>query len=136
MAALAGDGRQASVFTQGTVPPFAAARLTLSHLALAATSATSSAPPDFLDAVLPIRPTPQRAFQRTADAVAFLRVYQGTRRTDPLEPVAVRMRAGAEHLTVALLTPLGSEVAMRGGEADAPREVCHRHGGKDGGYGR
>src|SRR5690606_4718080 len=52
VAALAGDGRQASVFTQVTVPPFDAARLTLSHLALAATSATSSAPPDFLDAVL------------------------------------------------------------------------------------
>ncbi|MCC7043982.1 MAG: VWA domain-containing protein [Acidobacteria bacterium] len=86
------DPRAASVFTFVTVPPFASALLSLSNIVLGATSGTSSAPPDFLDTVLPLRPTPQRTFRRVDQSTAFVRVYQGTSRTDEPEPVHVRVR--------------------------------------------
>ena len=92
VAATAGGDRQASVFTHVTIPPFAGAKLSLSHVALSAGPTVRSAPPDFLADVVPIRPTPQRHFRRAEGAAAFVRVYQGTALDAPLVPVGVRVR--------------------------------------------
>lgn len=93
VAASRGAAAQAaSVFTHLTVPAFAGARLSLSNIVMGATGTTSTAPPDFLESVLPIRPTPQRTFLRTEHSTAFVRVYQGTGRSDQLQPVQVRVR--------------------------------------------
>ncbi len=93
VAASRGAAAQAaSVFTHLTVPAFAGARLSLSNIVMGATGTTSTAPPDFLESVLPIRPTPQRTFRRAEHSTAFVRVYQGTGRSDQLQPVQVRVR--------------------------------------------
>jgi VWFA-related protein len=86
------EARAASVFTHLTVPSFADARLSLSNIIMGATGTTSTAPPDFLESVLPIRPTPQRTFRRAEQSIAFVRVYQGTDRRDELQSVQVRVR--------------------------------------------
>jgi hypothetical protein len=91
-ASAAGGQRSASVFTQLTVPSFAGASLSLSNIVMSAPATTSSAPPAFLESVLPLRPTPQRAFRRADQSTAFVRVYQGTSRTDAPVPVQVRVR--------------------------------------------
>ena len=82
--------RTASVFTYVTVPPFDGAPLSLSSIVVGATPGTLTAPKDFLSTVLPIVPTTRRDFDRTDKLVAFLRIYQGTRRQDPLQPVQLR----------------------------------------------
>jgi VWFA-related protein len=86
------EAQAASVFTHLAVPSFGAARLSLSNIVIGATGTTSTAPPDFLESVLPIRPTPQRTFRRSEQSTAFVRVYQGTDRNDDLQPVQVRVR--------------------------------------------
>ena len=93
-AAVTGDAtsRPASVFTYLTVPPFAAAPLSLSNIVMAAAPTTSSAPRDFLAAVLPVVPTTTREFGRTDAAVAFFRIYQGTARGEAIAPVDLRAR--------------------------------------------
>jgi VWFA-related protein len=91
-ASAAGGARAASVFTHLTVPSFSDARLSLSNIVMSAPATTNSAPPAFLASVLPLRPTPQRTFRRADQSTAFVRVYQGTSRTDGLEPVQVRVR--------------------------------------------
>ncbi len=75
--------RTASVFTYVTVTPFDAAPLSLSNIVVGATAGTLTAPKDFLSTVLPIVPTARRDFGRADKLVAFLRIYQGTRRQDP-----------------------------------------------------
>jgi hypothetical protein len=82
--------RTASVFAYVTVPPFASAPLSLSSIVIGATAGTLTAPKDFLAALLPILPTGRRDFTRVDRPVAFLRVYQGTSRRDPLLPVQLR----------------------------------------------
>jgi VWFA-related protein len=91
-ASAAGGARTASVFTHLTVPAFSGAPLSLSNIVMSAPATANSAPPDFLEAVLPLRPTPQRTFRRGDQSTAFVRVYQGTSRTDELRPVPVRVR--------------------------------------------
>jgi hypothetical protein len=93
-AAVTGDAtsRPASVFTYLTVPPFAAAPLSLSNIVMVAAATTSSAPRDFLAAVLPVVPTTTREFGRTDSAVAFFRIYQGTARGEAIAPVDLRAR--------------------------------------------
>lgn len=93
VAASASDGaRAASVFTHVTVPSYTDARLSLSHIVLSAPATTNSTPPAFLESILPLRPTPQRTFRRADRSTAFVRVYQGTTRTDELRPVQARVR--------------------------------------------
>jgi VWFA-related protein len=91
-ASAAGGARTASVFTHLTVPSYTDARLSLSNIVMSAPATTNSAPPGFLESVLPLRPTPQRTFRRADRSTAFVRVYQGTSRTDDLLPVQVRVR--------------------------------------------
>jgi hypothetical protein len=91
-ASAAGGARTASVFTHLTVPAFSGAPLSLSNIVMSAPATANSAPPEFLEAVLPLRPTPQRTFRRGDQSTAFVRVYQGTSRTDELRPVPVRVR--------------------------------------------
>jgi VWFA-related protein len=91
-ASTAGGARTASVFTHLAVPSFADARLSLSNIVMSAPATTNSAPPAFLESVLPLRPTPQRTFRRVDQSTAFVRVYQGTSRTDEPEAVQVRVR--------------------------------------------
>ncbi len=73
----------ASVFSQVTVPAFASAPLSLSDVVLEMGAADNA-----LAAGLPVAmaPTTRRAFTRTAAARAFVQVYEGTGRTDPLVP--------------------------------------------------
>ena len=86
----ANPARTASVFSYVTVPAFAATPLSLSSIIIGATAGTLTAPKDFLTALLPVVPTARRAFARTGRLVGFLRIYQGTSRTDPLVPVQLR----------------------------------------------
>ena len=88
--AVSGEGRTASVFSYVTVPAFAAAPLSLSSIVVAAPGGTLTAPKDFLSPVLPIVPTARREFARTDRFAAFLRIYQGTSRQDPIVPVQLQ----------------------------------------------
>jgi VWFA-related protein len=91
-AAGAEAARTASVFTHLTVPDYAGAPFSLSHIVFGAGTATSTAPPDFLADVVPVAPTTARVFTRTSDVTAFMQIYQGTMSREPLQPVGVRVR--------------------------------------------
>lgn len=74
----------ASVFSQVVVPAVARERLSLSDIVIervdeAAASATAT-------------PTTARSFARADQVQAFLQIYQGTERTDALQPVSMRVR--------------------------------------------
>jgi VWFA-related protein len=84
------DGRNASVFTYVSIPPFDAAPLSLSTLVLGSTAGTVAGPRQLLDQLIPIVPTTQREFSSADDLIGFLRVYQGTARRDPLQTVELR----------------------------------------------
>jgi VWFA-related protein len=86
-----GDASEsASVFTYVTVPAFDTEPLSLSSIVIGALPATTTAPRDFLGPVLPILPTSQRDFTAIGHITAFVRIYQGTSRRDPLQPVQLR----------------------------------------------
>jgi VWFA-related protein len=82
--------RNASVFSDVTVPDFDAAPLSLSSLVLAATAGTVTMPWDFLAPLLPVLPTARRDFAGADRLTAFVRVYQGSRRRSPLAAVGLR----------------------------------------------
>ena len=102
--------RTASVFTYLTVPAFDSAPLSLSSLVIGATSATFTAPKDFLAALLPIVPTARRDFAQSDKLIGFVRIYQGTSRTDPLLPV---------HLTSSVIDAQGRVVASQPARLEA-----------------
>jgi hypothetical protein len=81
-------GATASVFSQVVVPDFASERLSLSDIVIepGGQPSASMAPPGTA------APTTERSFRRTDSVQAFLEVYQGTARTDALQPVAMRVR--------------------------------------------
>jgi VWFA-related protein len=87
-------GRVASVFSQLLVPAFADAPLSLSGLVIGTRESTDSDPAAPL---LPIVPTTQRAFHPEDQVWAFLQVYEGTQRTDALQPVSLRTTVVDEH---------------------------------------
>jgi hypothetical protein len=83
-------GATGSVFSQIAVPKFATAPLSVSDIAIEVgpnrdTSAGAGTP-------AAIHPTTRRRFDRADQVRAFLQIYQGTRRTDPIVPVSVRVR--------------------------------------------
>ena len=80
-------GSAGGVFTQVEVPDFSKARLSLSGLVL---GFQRSGDQDGLADLIPIIPTSARAFPRSAQIAAFVRVYQGGKDT-PL-PVQMRLR--------------------------------------------
>jgi hypothetical protein len=84
--------RTASVFTQLTIPAYATEPLALSPIVFGAGPGTATAPPDFVNGLLPVAPTTQRTFGRTEQAAVFARIYQGTLRSEPTQPVQVRAR--------------------------------------------
>jgi hypothetical protein len=89
--ATSGDGaRSASVFTDVTVPAFDTEPLSLSSIFIGALPGTTTLPRDFVASLLPIVPTAQREFRSGGQLTAFVRIYQGTERRDPLLPVRVR----------------------------------------------
>jgi VWFA-related protein len=82
-------GATGSVFSQIEIPTFATARLSVSDMALEVgriqqTSDASGTPGE-------IRSTTSRVFDRDDQVRAFLQIYQGTGRTDPIVPVSVRV---------------------------------------------
>jgi hypothetical protein len=81
--------RPASVFTHVTVPQFATLPFSLSNIVLAAASGTVTVSPDSALDLLPVVPTTRRNFSRSANLVAFLRVYQGFANKSALAPVTV-----------------------------------------------
>ena len=83
--------RASSVFSFVTVPDFDAAPLSLSTIAVGGSAGTSALKDDDLAARLPFMPTTQRAFSTADQFVAFFRVYQGTRRTEVLSAVNLRI---------------------------------------------
>jgi VWFA-related protein len=75
-------GKIATVFSEVTVPDFDNARLSLSSVNV------NVAPAPSADAAS----TLQRVFRRTDQVRAALQIYQGTRRTDPIVPVSIRVQ--------------------------------------------
>ena len=105
-----GTGRTASVFTHISAPSYAVDPLSLSQIVMAATSDTDTIQRQRLADLLPIVPTTNREFSRTAPVSAFLQVYQGLARTDTIQPVrliaSVIDRAGTTRAREVLeLTP-------------------------------
>jgi hypothetical protein len=93
VAAIGADvSRVASVFTHISVPDYATAPLSLSHVVVGAADAANAIPRDFLADALPVVPTAQRALSRGSDTTAFVQIYQATMRRTAVEPVAVRAR--------------------------------------------
>jgi VWFA-related protein len=80
-------GAAGGVFTQLEIPDFSKARLSLSGLVL---GFARSGDQDGLADMLPIVPAATRAFPRSGQIAAFVRVYQGGR--DALVPVQMRLR--------------------------------------------
>ena len=87
-----GDGaRGASVFTHVTVPPFRSEALSLSDVLLGEIrSAQSPQKKSVAGLTFPIVPTARREFQGQGRIDAFVRIYQGTGRTDAPQPVTLR----------------------------------------------
>jgi hypothetical protein len=80
-------GTIASAFTQLTVPDFPAAALSVSDVIIQASGASASGANS---APITLSPTTRRMFGRQEVIRGVFQVYQGTRRTSPLGPVAVR----------------------------------------------
>jgi hypothetical protein len=84
------DARTGSVFADVEVPDFAKALVSLSGVLFEATPSIADAPRDALVGIVPIVPTAERGFDRSAKANAFVRVYQGG--TAALAPIALAIR--------------------------------------------
>ena len=80
-------GSAGGVFTQLEVPDFSKARLSLSGLVLGFARVSEA---DGLADLVPIVPTAARAFPRSGQIAAFVRVYQGGK--DAPVPVQMRLR--------------------------------------------
>jgi VWFA-related protein len=91
-----------SVYTDVIVPDFAREKLSLSGVVIAAAPTPAAAPKDAFAGIIPVVPTTTRGFDRTDNARAFLRMYQGG--TQPAVPVDV---------TVRLTDAQGAEVSVR-----------------------
>jgi hypothetical protein len=78
-----GSGKLGSVFSDVTVPNYAAAPLALSGISVEPAVASSSGPP---------HSTTRRHFRRTEQVRTVLQIYQGTQRTNALAPVALRVQ--------------------------------------------
>jgi hypothetical protein len=85
--AAGNPGSAGGVFTQLEIPDFSKARLSLSGLVL---GFARNGDTDGLADLLPIVPTAARAFPRSGQIAAFVRVYQGGKNA-PL-PVQMRLR--------------------------------------------
>jgi len=118
--AVNGSARTASVFSYVTVPAFASAPLSISHVVIGATAGTLTAPRDFLSPLLPIVPTGRREFARSDRLTAFFRIYQGVGRQDALGPVQLRSSiADAQGAIVASeSTTIGADQFASGRTAD------------------
>jgi hypothetical protein len=81
-------GATGSVFSQIAIPHFSTERLSVSDIAVELGPASDAA----AGMPVPVLPTTRRTFARGDQVRAFLQVYQGTRRTDPIVPVSVRVR--------------------------------------------
>ena len=75
-------GRIASVFSDLAVPDFAGSPLSLSGLTVDVVRSPNAPPIS----------TTRRSFRRTDRVRALLQIYQGTGRTDPIAPVAMRVQ--------------------------------------------
>jgi VWFA-related protein len=75
-------GRVASVFSDLTVPRFIDDPLTLSGVNIDVAADSTATP----------RPTTRRSFRRTDQVRAQLQIYQGTRRTEPIDTVSMRVQ--------------------------------------------
>lgn len=75
-------GKIATVFADVSVPDFDQARLSLSSVSVTVAPSASAA----------ATATLRRVFRRTDQVRAALQIYQGLTRTDPIVPVAVRVR--------------------------------------------
>jgi VWFA-related protein len=76
------SNKVASVFADTTVPRFADAPLSLSGVNVEIPEEPSKTPAS----------TTRRAFARTEQVRAVMQIYQGTRRTDPIAPVSMRVQ--------------------------------------------
>ena len=77
-----------SVFSQIAIPDFSTGRLSVSDIAVELGQASNGA----AGVPVPVLPTTRRTFARGDQVRAFLQVYQGTGRTDPIVPVSIRVR--------------------------------------------
>jgi len=93
-------GVAASVFSQLAVASFADAPLSMSNLVMG-TRENPDPPPDADAPDISVIASTQRTFPRSGIAWAFAQIYQGTQRTDAIQPVAIRTTViGASRRTV------------------------------------
>ena len=81
-------GATGSVFSQIAIPHFSTDRLSVSDIAVELGPPIGAA----AGIPVPVLPTTRRTFARGDQVRAFLQLYQGTRRTDAIVPVSVRVR--------------------------------------------
>jgi hypothetical protein len=81
-------GATGSVFSQIAIPRFSTERLSVSDIAVELGPAREGP----AEIPVPVLPTTRRTFASGDQVRAFLQVYQGTRRTDPIVPVSIRVR--------------------------------------------
>jgi hypothetical protein len=86
------DGARAgSVFTHVTVPSFQSEPLALSSILLGELRPAQAPPKETVPGLtFPIVPTSRRAFDGPRPVTAFVRIYQGTGRSDPIQPVTLQ----------------------------------------------
>jgi hypothetical protein len=113
----AGDGRAGSVYTYAEIPDYRNDALSLSGLVLNVTPAPRAAPAAAFSDVMPLTPTARRAFRRTDQVTAWLRLH---RHKDAAGTVTTRL-TNAENEVIAELTQVIETPA--GGD---PRTADHR----------
>jgi len=101
--------KSGSIYYDVEVPDFSGPRLELSGVALAVTPSPTAAPPDALSELMPLVPTSQREFARTAHVRGFVQIYAGAR--PPSLPIALTVRIADEQNRVVyrVSEPFGAE---------------------------
>jgi hypothetical protein len=82
--------RSGSVFTHVTVPSFRSDALSLSSILLGEATPPPSRKEMLAGLTFPVVPTARREFDGQRRVTAFVRIYQGTVRTEAIQPVTLR----------------------------------------------
>lgn len=108
-----------SVYSAVDVPDFAKDVVSLSGVVLSAPG-IDAGPKEALTSLIPVMPTTQRAFVKSDDVVAFLRIYQQAK--GALEPVQLDVRIVDDHDAV----KFHAAETLTADRFDASRAVDHR----------
>jgi hypothetical protein len=103
-----------SVFIDVDVPDFAKLPLSLSGVVLGSDTAPRSAPEDALVDVVPVVPTTGRTFTKSGEVTAFLRIYQGGKKS--VAPVTLAIHIADAHDAVVFSSSETYDAASFGAE--------------------